>query len=71
MKSGCNESGIRRGIPTYDAEVWDCTVLHAHGGFVIGSDAHVPEKVGEFAAQLKRALAAGLDPERIVNIERK
>ena len=38
MKSGCNESGIRRGIPTYDAEVWDCTVLHAHGGFVIGSD---------------------------------
>lgn len=39
--------------------------------FVIGSDAHVPEKVGEFAAQLKRALAAGLDPERIVNIERK
>ena len=38
MKSGCNESGIRRGMATYDVEVWDCTVLHAHGGFVIGSD---------------------------------
>lgn len=38
--------------------------------FVIGSDAHVPEKVGEFKPQLLRALEAGLDPERIVNIER-
>ena len=39
--------------------------------FIIGSDAHVPEKVGEFREQLSRALRAGLDPERIVNIERK
>ncbi|MCI8348497.1 MAG: PHP domain-containing protein [Firmicutes bacterium] len=38
--------------------------------FVIGSDAHVPEKVGEFRPQLVRAFEAGLDPERIVNIER-
>jgi len=38
--------------------------------FVIGSDAHVPEKVGEFKEQLLRALRAGLEPERIVNIER-
>ena len=38
--------------------------------FVIGSDAHIPEKVGEFKEQLSRALHAGLDPERIVNIER-
>ncbi len=37
--------------------------------FVIGSDAHVPEKVGEFKDSLVRALRAGLDPERIVNIE--
>ena len=38
--------------------------------FVIGSDAHVPEKVGEFKEQLRRAFQAGLEPERIVNIER-
>ena len=38
MKSGCNESGIRRAMPTYDAEVWGCTVRHAHGGIVFGSD---------------------------------
>ncbi len=38
--------------------------------FVIGSDAHISSKVGSFEEPLKRALQAGLDPERIVNIER-
>lgn len=38
--------------------------------FVIGSDAHVPEKVGSFEGPLTRALEAGLDPARIVNIEK-
>jgi len=38
--------------------------------FIIGSDAHVPEAVGAFKGSLARALEAGLDPERIVNIER-
>ncbi len=36
--------------------------------FIISSDAHKPERVGTFEGGLKRALAAGLDPERIVNI---
>ena len=36
--------------------------------FIISSDAHVPENVGTFEPQLLRALQAGLDPERIVNI---
>ena len=36
--------------------------------FIIGSDAHVPEKVGSFEGPLRRALEAGLDPGRIVNI---
>lgn len=36
--------------------------------FVISSDAHVPQNVGIFEPQLLRALDAGLDPERIVNI---
>lgn len=37
--------------------------------FIIGSDAHVPEKVGCFEEALERALQAGLDLDRIVNIE--
>lgn len=36
--------------------------------FVISSDAHVPQNVGVYEPQLLRALEAGLDPERIVNI---
>lgn len=38
--------------------------------FVIGSDAHISKKVGSFEEPLMRALQAGLDPERIVNIEK-
>ena len=38
--------------------------------FIIGSDAHVPEAVGAFRGSLARALEVGLDPERIVNIEK-
>lgn len=36
--------------------------------FVISSDAHIPHNVGMFEPQLIRAMKAGLDPERIVNI---
>lgn len=38
--------------------------------FIIGSDAHVPEAVGAYKGSLARALEAGLDPCRIVNIEK-
>ncbi|NLY70121.1 MAG: PHP domain-containing protein [Clostridiales bacterium] len=37
--------------------------------FVISSDAHSPDRVGFFEPGLKRALEAGLDPARIVNLE--
>ena len=37
--------------------------------FIIGSDAHIPARVGSFEGPLARALEAGLDPERIVNIK--
>lgn len=37
--------------------------------FVISSDAHTPGRVGSFEGGLERALEAGLEPERIVNIE--
>ena len=36
--------------------------------FVISSDAHTPGRVGSFAGGVERALEAGLDIERIVNI---
>lgn len=36
--------------------------------FVIGSDAHIASNVGSFEEPLMRALEAGLEPERIVNI---
>ena len=38
--------------------------------FIIGSDAHTPERVGEFEEGLKRLFQAGVDPERVVNLER-
>lgn len=37
--------------------------------FVISSDAHSPGRIGSFEKGLSRALAAGLDPSRIVNIQ--
>lgn len=39
--------------------------------FLISSDAHVPEAVGIFEPGLERALEAGLDISRIVNIREK
>jgi Histidinol phosphatase and related hydrolases of the PHP family len=39
--------------------------------FAISSDAHVPDKVGNYIAGVERALEAGLDLERIVNIEKR
>ena len=38
MKSGKNEDGRRRGIPTENVVVNGCTVYHGHGGFVVGSE---------------------------------
>ncbi|HRI25505.1 MAG TPA: glycosyl hydrolase family 28 protein [Ferruginibacter sp.] len=38
IKSGRDEEGRRRGIPTKDVIVNNCVVYHAHGGFVVGSE---------------------------------
>lgn len=38
MKSGKNEDGRKRGIPTENVLVNNCTVYHGHGGFVVGSE---------------------------------
>ena len=39
--------------------------------FVINSDAHRPRYVGRFAESLALAMEAGIDPERIVNIQKR
>ncbi|MDQ6756768.1 MAG: glycoside hydrolase family 28 protein, partial [Bacteroidota bacterium] len=38
IKSGRDAAGRKRGIPTENLLVKNCTVYHAHGGFVIGSE---------------------------------
>jgi polygalacturonase len=38
IKSGRDETGRKRGMPTENMIVRNCTVYHAHGGFVIGSE---------------------------------
>ena len=38
IKSGRNEEGRKRAMPTKNAWVKHCTVFNAHGGFVIGSE---------------------------------
>ncbi len=38
IKSGRDEQGRRRGVPTENFIIRDCRVYHAHGGFVIGSE---------------------------------
>ncbi len=38
IKSGRDEAGRKRGMPTENMLVRNCIVYHAHGGFVIGSE---------------------------------
>ncbi|MBC8082780.1 MAG: right-handed parallel beta-helix repeat-containing protein [Hymenobacter sp.] len=38
IKSGRDEQGRKRGVPTENFIIRDCRVYHAHGGFVIGSE---------------------------------
>ncbi len=38
IKSGKDEDGRRRGIPTENVIVKDCRVFQGHGGFVVGSE---------------------------------
>ena len=38
IKSGRDAEGRKRGMPTENLLVKNCTVYHAHGGFVIGSE---------------------------------
>jgi len=38
LKSGRDEAGRRRGMPTEYVQIHDCVVYQGHGGFVVGSE---------------------------------
>jgi polygalacturonase len=38
MKSGRDEEGRKRGVPTENVIISNCLVYHGHGGFVVGSE---------------------------------
>ena len=38
--------------------------------FIVSSDAHMPARVGDAGGAIKRLLDAGVEPERVVNIEK-
>jgi hypothetical protein len=38
IKSGRDAEGRKRGMPTQDIIINNCTVYHSHGGFVVGSE---------------------------------
>lgn len=38
IKSGKNEYGRKRGVPTENVVIADCVVYHGHGGFTVGSE---------------------------------
>jgi polygalacturonase len=38
LKSGRDEAGRQRGMPTENVLIYDCVVYYGHGGFVIGSE---------------------------------
>lgn len=44
------------------------TAARTDAQFIISSDAHTPRRVGDFEGGLKRAVEAGLDLSRIVNL---
>ena len=52
--------------------VSDLRIYAAHDlKFVISSDAHKPDKVGRYVRSLALAFRAGIDADRIINIEEK
>ncbi|GAB1477049.1 PHP domain-containing protein [Bacillota bacterium] len=68
----CGDTGTMMEISTWH-EAPDTDELRrlasADVRFIISSDAHSPHRVGTFVPGLKRAMAAGIDPERIDNVK--
>ncbi|MDR0596023.1 MAG: PHP domain-containing protein [Clostridiales Family XIII bacterium] len=48
----------------------DIMEMAAYGAdFIIGSDAHTPQRVGDFRSAVDLVIEAGLDPARVVNLK--
>lgn len=73
ISKACDEQGTLMEISTWHAHLTIDEIKTAaltDVGFVISSDAHHPSRVGDFEGGLDRAIEAGIDLSRIVNIER-
>ena len=74
IAKACRETDTLMEINTWHKHlsVADLKLLkNTENKFIISSDAHKPERVGDFESGLARALEAGIDPERIVNIVKR
>lgn len=72
LARACEARGTWMEISTWHSHLTEEEIKICSGfdvKFIVSSDAHTPERVGSFENGVRRALAAGLDIERIVNIE--
>lgn len=72
IAKACEETGTLMEISTWHDHLTVREIRVAaltDVGFIISSDAHHPDRIGEFEGGLDRALEAGIDLSRIVNIE--
>lgn len=73
IAKACEKTGTWMEISTHHAHLTPAEIEICQKydvSFVISSDAHVPHRVGTFRPGIAKARIAGLDPDRIVNIEK-
>jgi putative hydrolase len=74
LARACARRGTRMEISSAHRETNEAYVRAAAKegvDFVLSSDAHRPERVGDLDAALRVAERAGLSPERVWNVERR
>ena len=74
IAAACEETGTLMEISTWHEAPLTDELRHLAKRdvqFIVSSDAHTPDRVGTFLPGLERALEAGIDPERIVNLAGK
>ncbi|MCR5482527.1 MAG: PHP domain-containing protein [Clostridia bacterium] len=72
IAKACAERGTLMEISTWHTHLTTDeikTAMKYDVGFIISSDAHVPARVGSFEGGVGRAVEAGLELERIVNLK--
>lgn len=74
IAKACEERNTLMEISTWHAHLTleELKLLRNTGNkFVVSSDAHTPRRVGDYLTAVARALEAGIEPERIVNIGKR